>query len=314
LSPTLAIALALAAGPLVLAAPAQAAATPTPLSFDHLVLDTQVTGEAEIVSDGTAPLTVTADIDPTTGDFTVDPASFSAPTDTTSEGSLSLALAGQASGNLNFTTGAVTLNGDFLATINAPSLGGSCTIDTGPLTLSTATTVPLAGMAFGAGPTSLQSGDGALGAGWSSLAPGTGPACPTIDSFIDSSAGGIWVSRGISPTGVTSSGPDAGPAAAEIALKTRQPATVAAGATAKIKVTVTNRGGADSQTVTVCLAAKAPLSPLKACQTVRDPGAKSTHTLVFRVKSTRATQVGKHLLTLTASGQRSQTLTLKVAR
>jgi hypothetical protein len=314
LSRTLAIAAALTVAPLIITPPAQAAATPTPLSFDHLVLDTQVTGDADIVSDSTAPLMVTADIDPSSGDFTIDPSSFSAPTDTTSEGSLTLALASQATGEINLSTGAVTLNGDFLATIDAPSLGGSCTIDTGPLTLSTTTTAPLPGVAFPAGLTGIQSGDGALGVGWTSLAPGTGPACLTIDSFIDSSAGGIWVSRGISPTGVTSSGPDAGPAAAEIALKTTQPATVAAGATAKIKVTVTNRGGADSQTVTVCLAAKAPLSPLKACQTVRDPGAKSTHTLVFRVKSTRATQVGKHLLTLTTPGQRSQTLTLKVAR
>ncbi len=299
---------------LAVAAPALAdTVTPTPLSFDNLVLDTPATGDAAVVSPSTGPLAVTADLDSTTGDFTIDPSTFSAPTFTFTEpvsGSLSLALASSASGNENFATGAVTLTGDFLATITIPSLGGACTIDTGTLNLSTATTAPLDGVAFPAGPTGLASGDGALGAGWSSLAPGTGPACPTIDSFADNGAGGIWVSRGVSPTASTS---DAGPAAPKVSATAAKPAAVERGAHANVKVTVTNAGGADSKSVKVCLAAKAPLVASK-CQTVTDPGARVTKHLAFSVKVPATAKVGKHQLVLTATGVKAQTLTLTVSR
>ncbi len=305
-----AVAIASAATTLAFAAPALADTTPIPLSFDNLVLDTPATGDAAVVSPSTAPLAVTANVDTTTGDFTIDPSAFSAPTYAFSQpvsGTLSLALASTASGNVNFATGAVTMTGDFLSTITIPSLGGACMIDTGSLTLSTATTAPLPGKAFPAGATGVATGDGAFGAGWSSLNPGTGPACATVDSFVDNGAGGIWVSRGISPTAATAG------TTPKISAKVTKPTAVKAGASATVKVTLANTGAADTKSVKVCLVAKSPLVASK-CQTITKPGAGVKKNLVFKVKTTKTTKVGNHQLSVTATGAKAQTLTLKVTK
>ncbi len=304
----LTVAVALVVTPLAFAAPALAQTAPSTLSFDHVVLDTPGTGDAQVVSPTTAPLTVTANLDPTTGDFTVDPSGFSAPTYTFTSptpGSATIALASTASGTVDFSTGAVTLTGDFLATINLGSYG-SCTIDTGPETLSTATTKPLAGVAFPAGATGLASGDGAFGVGWSTLPASTdGTACPLVNSVADG-PGGIWISRGISPIATPTPGK-----APKLALTVAKPAGVKVGKTATIKVTLANKGGADTKSVKVCVTDKKPLSPTSTCMTVKDPAAGSKHTLSVKLKTTKAT-AGSYKVTAKATGLAAKTVTLKL--
>jgi hypothetical protein len=302
----LAAAMALAAPVPALAAPAKADTTsPLTLSFDHVVLDTPGTGDAALVSDSTQPLTVTAEVDPTTGDFTIAPSDFHVPAYTFTEGgggSVTVALKNAATGNIDDATGALTLNADFLTTLTSASYG-SCVIDTGALTLSTATTQPLAGVAFPTGATGIVSGNGAFGSGWSTLAPGTGSACSLINQFVDG-PGGIWVSRGIAPK--------APAVAPKLSLTVSKPVTVKLHQTATIRVLLANTGGADTASVKVCLTAKAPLSPTRDCKTVAAPAADSTHALSFRLSTKKAT-AGKHQLKLTVAGK-TQTLTLKVLK
>jgi hypothetical protein len=306
--PKLAVGGAVLAASVALAAPALAdTTTPLTLSFDHVVLDTPGTGDAPLVSASTQPLTVTAEVDPTTGDFTIEPADFDVPAYTFTEGgggSVTVALKDEATGNIDDATGALTLDADFLTTLTSATYG-SCVIDTGALTLSTATTQPLAGVAFPAGPSGIVSGDGAFGTGWSTLAPGTGSACSLINQFVDG-PGGIWVSRGIAPT----ASPTA--TAPKLSVKLTKPVTVKLHQTATVRVRLANTGAADPASVRVCLTAKAPLSPTRDCKTVAKPAADSTHVLSFRLSTTKA-KAGNHQLKLTV-GTKTQTLTLKILK
>ena len=303
---------AVAATMAVAATPAIAATVPIQLSFDHLTLVTPATGAQGVVTPTTQPVTATANVDPTSGAFTIDPSTFTVPTyNFTSPvpGSVSLSLANTASGTANFTTGALTMTADILATITVPSLGGACTIDTGPLTLSTATTKPYPGQDFPAGPTGAASGDGAFGVGWTSLPAGTGPSCATIDSLIDNGAGGIWISRGIDPTASSTTTATA----PKVAVSVTKPASVKAGKAAKVKVTVKNTGAADTKSVKVCLTAKSPLKA-SGCQTVTKPAAGASKTLSFTVKTTAATKAGKHVLKITATGLKAKSVAVTVTR
>jgi hypothetical protein len=287
---------------LAFAVPAAMADTTVPvtLSFNNVVLDTPATPDAQVVSPTTQPLTATADVDTTTGAFTIQPSAFSVPTyNFTSPvtGSASLALNGPATGTVDFATGAVTMNADILATISITG-DGSCTIDTGALTLSTATTEPLAGEDFPAGTTGVASGNGAFGAGWSSLPAGTGPACTLVDAAVDNGSGGIWIAR-VTP--------------AKLAATVTKPKSVKVGKTASVDVALANTGGADTASVKVCLAAKSPLSPTSKCVTVAKPAAGSKHKLVFKINTKKA-KAGTYKLTLTATGLKTQTTTLKVTK
>ena len=62
-----------------LGAATPALAVPTPLAFDHVVIDTPGTPGMQPVSDSTPPLKVTVDLDPATGAFTIQPADFDLP-------------------------------------------------------------------------------------------------------------------------------------------------------------------------------------------------------------------------------------------
>jgi hypothetical protein len=281
------------------------AQTPVTLSFNHVVLNTPATPDAQIVTPSSQPLTMAADVNPD-GSFTVQPPDFHAPTYTTTspvDASVTVSLADPATGSMDATTGALSMTADFLATLTVPNYG-SCTVDTGDLTLTTATTQPLAGQRFPATPTGISSGAGAFGVGWSTLPPGTGSICSEIDSYVDG-PGGIWISRNITIAQAQAL------SAPKLTLKSTKPAAVRAGRTAVVKVTLANTGAADTKSVRVCLSVKPPLSPRSDCKTVATPKAKSTATLSFAVKTTGAT-AGTHLLILTATGLKRQTVALRI--
>ncbi|HTU30464.1 MAG TPA: hypothetical protein VMF07_13860 [Solirubrobacteraceae bacterium] len=302
------VAAAVLAVSLTAAASASAQTTPVPLSFNHFVLDTPATPYAQVVSPSTQPLTITADVDMSTGQFTVQPSDFSAPTDHFTQplpGSVTIALASPATGQVDPTTGAVTLDADFTATVTLNG-DGSCVKTTGPLTLSTAATTPLPGTAFPAGTTGVVTGTGAFGAGWSTLAPGTGTACGLVDPAT-AGKGGIWISRNISPaTALASITP-------KLSVKAPKRSTVKRGKVAKVKVTLANTGASDTKSVKVCLAAKKPLSPTRSCKTVKKPAKGSKHTMTFKVKTKKA-KVRSYKLKLTATGLKAKTVTLKIKK
>lgn len=281
-----------------LPAAASAQTVAVPLSFNHLVLDTQATGDAQVVTPSTQPATATAELDPSTNAFTVSPSDFSAPTYTftsPASGSITLSLADTASGQLTSKTGGLTLTGKFQAVIDVPSLGGECTIVTPQLTLSTSTTKPLDGQDFPAGTGSFpkndagyETGAGAFGAGWSTLPAGTGPSCSTIDAFIDG-PGGIWVSRNISPI------------PANLTLTAKAPKSVKAGKKAPVIVEVSNTGGNPATGVKVCVKAPKPLKAPK-CQSISTLAPGASKTLTFKV-STDKKKHGTYTLKVTASGK-----------
>lgn len=287
----------LGAGP---AGVASAATTQVPLQFDHAVLATPALGKAEIVSDRTKPLTVIADTDLTTGNFTVQPSNFSVPTykfAVPAPGTATFMLNGPATGNVNPATGALTMNADLRATITIQGVG-SCVKDTGPVTLSTATTQPLPGHDFPAGLTGVATGNGAFGVGWSTLNPGSGSGCVLIDSAVDG-PGGFWVSRGISPV----------PPAIGASVKKPKPARQ--GSISVIKVTVSNPGNDnDTNPIRACLTAPKPLSPRRRCQTIKTLKAGAHKVLSFRVKSAKHKK-GHYKLTAKVSGRGIKTVTRK---
>jgi hypothetical protein len=281
-------------------ASAGAATIPVPLSFNHVVLDTPSTHNAQIVTPSTQPLTVTAEVDTMTGDFTVQPSGFSMPSYSFSSpvpGTVTVALKQPATGNVNFVTGAVTMNADLLANIAIESYG-SCQKDTGPLTLSTSTTQPLPGQNFPAGTTGVASGPGAFGAGWSSLAPGTGQACSVVDPAVQGK-GGFWVSRDISPV------PPAVAAAAKAPKRTKP------GKTAKVTVTVRDTGGADANPIKACLTDPRPLSPKTSCQTVKSLAQGASKTLTFKVRTNKKKK-GRYALKLRVTGKGISSVSKKV--
>lgn len=172
------------------------------LTYDDVILDTPATPDAPIVSPRGHPLTVRAEVNRTTGSFTVAPSGFSVPVYKLSAplaGTIRISLKGPATGTLSFATGNLVLHADFLAKITLSGYG-ECTKNTGPVTLSTSAAAPFATHPFPHGATGPVTGDGAFGALWKSLAPGSGPACSVVDP-VTAGSGGIWVSRGISPRG-----------------------------------------------------------------------------------------------------------------
>ncbi len=277
--------------------------TPVQLTFDHMVLVTPDL-TAQVVSPTTQPLTVTADVDTTTGAFTIAQSDFSAPTYSFTSpvaGTAQVALAAPATGQLDPTTGAVEITGNFQSTITITG-EGSCVVDTGTITLSTATTKPYPGQDFPAGETGAITGDGAFGTGWSTLPPGTGSACTLVNPAVDGT-GGIWISRGISPTTTTTTAP-------KLKLTVAKPKSIKAGKSASVSATLSNTGGADTSSVKVCLAAK-KLSPASSCKTVKNPAAGAIDKLTFKVKAKKA---GSYKLTVSATGLSSKSVTLKVTK
>jgi hypothetical protein len=297
---TLALGGAVLVATIAFAAPAMAdTITPIALSFNNVVLDTPATGDAALVSPSTQPLNVTADVDITTGAFTVAPSDFSAPTYTftaPTPGTATVTLDGPATGAVDLATGALTLTADFQATITANDIG-SCTIDTGPETLTTATTLPLPGLSFPVGVTGFITGDGAFGVGWSSLPAGTGTVCALLNSAIDG-PGGLYIARTTPP---------------ELAVTLAGPKFVKVGTTATVAVTLANAGGADTSAVKVCLAARKPLSPTRRCVMVATQNANATTKVAFKLKTTKA-KPGTYRLTVSTTGLAAKTFGLKIVK
>lgn len=288
-----------ACGCLVAAGPAAAAVTPVPLTFDHVVLDTQATPKAQVVSPA-HPLKVTANVDTSTGQFTVQPSDWSFPTYTLTspvKGSIAIGLNGPATGQVNPATGQLALKAGFVATITLQGYG-QCVQDVPNLTLSTSATAPLPGKAFPAGTTGLLTGAGAFGGDWSSLPPGTGPACSTVDAAIGNK-GGIWISRGINPVPT------------KLALTVAKPKTAKAGRTAVVKATLANRGGASTTPIKVCLTGPKSLRLKTNCKTVKTLGQNAKKTLSFRVKTVKH-KTGKYKLTVKATAKGVPTVSRKV--
>ena len=285
------------------AGPAAAQTITVPLQFDHVVLDTPATPNAQIVKPGGQPLVVQAQVDPSNGQFTVQPSGFSMPAysfTSPAPGTATISLKNPATGTADFANGALIMNADLLATINIQGYG-SCTKDTGPITLSTSTTAPLPGQNFPAGANGITTGNGAFGYGWSNLAPGTGPACSLIDGAT-AGKGGFWVSRGISPV----------PPALGLGYGKLKPSK--RGSTTVVKVTVKGKGNNDANPVKVCLVAanKKALSVKTKCQTVSSLALGQSKTFSFRVKSNKKDLTGKkhgYTVKATASGKGVATVT-----
>jgi len=274
-----------------------AAAQPAPvtLTFDHAVLTTPATPDTVIVSPAT-PVTMTAQYDASTGDFTVAPASFSLPPSTFTSpvpGSIQIVLGSPASGHFDASTGQLTMTADYVADITVTGVG-SCTIDSGMQTYSTELSTVYPGTPFPATPNGLLTGPGAISGGWSTLPAGTGSACSLIDSAVDG-PGGFWFSKGIAPP--------TSPAPATLSLSsTPARVTIAAGKSASFTATVKNTGGATASNVKVCIAAPKPL-------TVQGPKCRSLGSLnggmsmqaKFTLKTSR-TAHGSYTVRFTATG------------
>jgi hypothetical protein len=274
----------------MLFAAAPAGAAPVALTFDHVVLDTQATPNGEVVSPSTDPLKVNADVDPTTGDFTVQPADFDFPEysfSTPVQGTIDIFLKDPGTGHADFATGKLSFTGTFQAKVTVTGIG-DCTKTVGPITLTTETTDPLPGQPFPAGPTGPITGDGAFGVGWPSLDPGTGPGCGLIDSFT-SGEGGIWISRGISPSAYNP------PTGAKLRLRLGHPKAVKAGRKRRVRAKVTNSGDSAATKVKVCLRAPKPLAPRRRCRNVGRVAAGKSKRVTFRVK-TRKRKPGTYTL------------------
>jgi hypothetical protein len=269
----------------IAAAAALIAATPAgaviiPLQYDHVVLDTPATPNGEVVSSSTPPLKVNADVNPGTGDFTVQPADFDFPEysfSTPVNGTIDIFLHDPASGKVNFATGQVSFTGTFDAKITVTGVG-DCTKTVGPLTLTTETQDPLPGSPFPPGASGPVTGNGAFGAGWETLAPGTGPGCGIIDSFT-TGKGGIWISRGIDPKVYTN------PGAPKLGLKAKKPKAVKRGHKRTVKAVVSNSGDGDATKVKVCLHTQKGLRPRNRCRNVGTLAAGKSKTVRIRVKA-----------------------------
>jgi hypothetical protein len=287
-SAALGLALALA-----LLATSAAHATPVTLTFDHVVLDTPATPKLEVVTPA-SPVSVAANLDQASGDFTIAPADFHFPAYALTSpvrGTANLSLAGPASGHVDFASGVVTLTGRLAAKVTVPILG-SCTITTMPMTLSTAGTSPLAGRLFPTGTAGLTTGPGALAGSWSSLPAGSGSACGAVGSALGG-AGGVWLSKGIAPGVILTGAPSLGLTVAKLRR-------VKAGRKVTVPVQVTNTGALDATAVAVCVKAPKRLGG-KTCKDVGTLAAGASHKLKFAFR-TRNGAAATYALKFTAAG------------
>lgn len=286
--------LAAAALSLAVADVASAQTTPVPLSFDNAVLNTPATPNAVLVSPSTTPITATADVDLTTGAFTIDPANLHFPSrsfTSPAPGSIQVSLGAPATGQLIPATGQVALTADFTAQITITGVGG-CAIDTGSQTYSTENSTVYPGKRFPTGPTGVATGPGAITGGWATLPDGTGPGCTLLNSLVKG-PGGLWISNGVAP-----------PAPAKVSLSsTPAKKTVAAGKSVGFTAKVKNTGGLRSSIVTVCVATPKKLSVIgKKCKSVGGLAAGASSTAKFKVKAAK-TAKGSYKVQFSATGK-----------
>jgi CARDB len=294
---------------LALLATSAAHASPVTLTFDHVVLDTPATPKLEVVTSA-APMSVAANLDQASGDFTIAPADFHFPAYTLTtpvRGTANLSLAGPASGHVDFASGLVTLTGRLAAKVTVPILG-SCTITTMPLTLSTASTSPLAGRLFPTGPAGLATGPGALAGSWSSLPAGSGSACGAVGSALGG-AGGVWLSKGIAPGVVLTGAPS-------LRLTVAKPRRAKAGRKVTVPVQVANTGALDATAVAVCVKAPRRLGG-KTCKGIGMLAAGASRNVRFAFR-TRKGAAATYALKFTAAGSglasAKQTVKLRTKR
>lgn len=279
-------------------ASAAACAPPACLAFNHVVLDAGGS-PANVVTPKTAPLTVTAStFTPSTTtpglyDYTVDPSGVSFPTyDFTASGftgTITTTLKNKAQGTLNFGTGAVTLAGDFIASVHlmAGTVDeGSCDLDTGLVNLSTSNTQPLMGVAFPAGQTGIPGGTGAFGGTWSSVtgtpSPKSSSACTLLSLANYLGAGGLWVSRNL--------------AAPSPAVTVNKIKAIKAGKTVAVHVKVSNAAGSvGTGAIKLCLKAPRHFKVLKgACRTITNVAGGKVSVVNFKVKTPKVKKAKKH--------------------
>jgi hypothetical protein len=212
------------------------------------------------------------------------------------------------------------MTADLLATVT-PTNGGSaaaCTVDTGPLSFTTAATKPLEGFDFPAGSlASFATGAGAFGVSWSSLPAGTPSSnCGLVDAALGG-PGGLWISRNISPAQATPPPPPAAPVAG---IKVAKLKTLKAGHRETVKVTVTNTGGSTATptgTLKACLTAPKQFKPKRSCRTISSLAAGKFRQVNFGIKAPRKAH-GTYKLKLAVTGSSistaKKTIRLKVKK
>lgn len=279
---------AVACTSLVVAAPA-GAVTKIPLQFKYAVLDLPKTGGLPVITPA-HPLLVNATITgltPTGATFVVQKADWTFPTysfSTPAPGTINVSLSKPASGSVDFTTGAVSLQADLLSDVTLTGIG-DCKVDTGTLNMGTATTEPLLGQAFPTGATGIETGKGALGTGWKTLPAGSGTGCALLNGYL-SGVGGLWISGNLPP--------------ASLKVGLAKPRAVKAGMTRKIKATFKNAGGTSTGSIKACLKApKGFKNPLNVCKTVTNVPPGKTVSVTFKVKPLKK-KTKKYTLKLTA--------------
>src|SRR4051812_9064650 len=102
------------AASMAIAAAVPANAAIVPLQFDHAALYTPATPDMQPVSPSTPPLKINADVNQTTGDYTVQPADWDFPEYAFSSpipGRVDITLPTPATGRVDFATGKLSLSG-----------------------------------------------------------------------------------------------------------------------------------------------------------------------------------------------------------
>jgi hypothetical protein len=230
-------------------------------------------------------------------------------------GTINTTLAKPATGTINFGTGAVTMVADFAADVHLNGVTGDCTLDTGNVSLSTANTQPLMGVAFPAGASGPVSGAGAFGGTWSSVttSPSSAEACTLLAVGGLTGPGGLWISRNLTPPSPT--------------VTHKKLKAVKAGKTEAVKIKVANTGQVGTGAIKLCLKVPRHFKVNKKCQTVTNVAGGKTDVVTFKVKTSkkhRPKHTKTYKLTLTPSttteglmgnaGLKAQTIKFKVKR
>lgn len=275
---------------LAAAGPASAACSfPSCLTFHNVVMNTEGLGGVAVVTPSGTPLQVDVAITGESGsNITYQVTGWSFPTysfSTPAPGNLTINPnpSTTSTGTLNTATGAATLATDLQADVTITGLG-SCTVDTGPITLSTANTQPLLSEDFAGGEPGIASGAGALGVGWSTLTNYSGNACAIISADLGG-PGGVWISGTITPPLVK--------------VTHSKVKTVKAKKSESIKATLTNSGNDGTGVEKVCLKAPKGIKG-SACKTITTVAGGKSSTVTFKVKATKK-KSKKYTLKLTTT-------------
>jgi hypothetical protein len=237
---------------------------------------------------------------PTTYTYEITPSNASFPTyNFTADGfngTINTSLKNNATGTLDFATGAITMTGDFIANVTLQGESGSCNLDTGTVNMSTGNAQPLMGVAFPAGASGITAGAGSFGGTWSSVTatpvPSDSSVCTLLSVAGYTGPGGLWVSRNLAPPSPT--------------VKVGKLKAVKAGKSESIHVKLANGAGTvGTGAIKLCLKVPKGLKVNKKCQTVSNVAAGKTDVVTFKVKTAKPKHKTKktktYKLTLTPS-------------